>query len=223
MHVYQSVTWEHITTLQEENIFSFCYLVITFSSLFFPLDPWEQKPRFQMLFHVFDFSCDEGRRGEERKGSDGWFSSLKRKPEREHGSLSLTTSPQNSKFTNFQTLNESNELQNHLFKGYGTPVKENSLLAWDKRVHRLMSSLPALMTTVSIPESNPHITGMLKSRTLKPVTPWKHPDSCFSPSKTEILMTVLLGEAPTTPCVRNSVSYCHTEEIKATIDFSSSL
>lgn len=107
------------------------------------------------------------------------------------------------------------------FKGYGTPVKENSLLARDKRVHKLMSALPALMTTVGIPESNPHITGMLKSRTLKP--PWKHPDSCFSPSKIEMLMTVLLGEAPTTPCVRNSMSYWHTEEIKATVDFSSSL
>lgn len=139
--------------------------------------------------------------------------------QKEHGSLSFPTSPLNSTFTNFQTLNKSNELQNHLFKGYGTPVKENSLLAWEKRVHKLMSSLPALMTTVGIPDSNPHITRMFKSRTPKALTPWKHPDSCFSASKTEMLMTVLLGEVPTS-CVHNSMSYCHMEEIKATVDFS---
>lgn len=56
-----------------------CWLLFP---LLFPLNPWEQKPGFQMLFHVSDFSCDERRLGEEWKGSDGWFSSLKRKPEK---------------------------------------------------------------------------------------------------------------------------------------------
>lgn len=49
-----------------------------------------------------------------------------------------TLSPQkSSKFTSFKALNQSNELQEKVFKGYRTPITEHSLLAWDKRVHML--------------------------------------------------------------------------------------
>lgn len=108
----------------------------------------------------------------------------------------------NSKFTSFKTLSPANELQGHLFlKVYGTPLIEHSLLAQEKRVHKLIRSLPLLTLTVGILEFNPHITGILKPKTLKPIIPWKHPDWRFSQNKIKMLMTVLSGKAPMTQSV----------------------
>lgn len=58
MHVFQSVTWEHKTTFEEENTILFCWLVLYVFSSISPLNPWGQKPGFQMLIHVLDFNPD---------------------------------------------------------------------------------------------------------------------------------------------------------------------
>lgn len=66
-----------------------------------------------------------------------------------------------SKFTSLKTLNQANQLQGHLFlKVYETPVTKHSLLALDKRVHKLITSRPPLTPTVGILEFNPRITGI---------------------------------------------------------------
>lgn len=72
-----------------------------------------------------------------------------------------------SKFTSFKTLNQANELQEHFLKLCG--IIAHSLLAQDKRVHMLISSLPPLTPIIGILEFNPCITGILKPQTLKPL------------------------------------------------------
>lgn len=70
--------------------------------------------------------------------------------------------------------NQANELQEHFLKLCGIIV--HILLAQDKRVHKLISSLSPLTPIIGILEFNPCITGILKLQTLKPLIPWKHPD-----------------------------------------------
>lgn len=93
-----------------------------------------------------------------------------------------------------------NELQGHIFlKLYGSQITECCLLAQDKRVHKLISSLSLSAPTVGILEFNPHITGILKPRLLNPL---HHGNTQTDTSlRIKMLMTVLRGNALMIPNV----------------------
>lgn len=87
-----------------------------------------------------------------------------------------------------------NELQGHLFlQVYGTQITEHCLLAQDKRVHQLISSLSLSAPTVGILEFNPHITGILEPRLLNPSHHGNTQTDTFL--RIKMLMTVLQGSA----------------------------
>lgn len=89
----------------------------------------------------------------------------------------------------------SNELQGDLFlKLYGTQITEHCLLAQDKRVHMLISSLSPSAPAVSIPELNPRITGILKPRLLNPLHHGNTQTDTFLRIKM-LIVTVLHGNA----------------------------
>lgn len=86
-----------------------------------------------------------------------------------------------------------NELQGHFLKLYETQITECCLLAQDKSVHKLISSLSPSAPTVGILEFNPHITGILKPRLLNPL---HHGNTQTSISlRIKMLMTVLHDNA----------------------------
>lgn len=87
-----------------------------------------------------------------------------------------------------------NELQGRLFlKLYETQITERCLLAQDKRVPKLISSLSPSAQTVGILEFNPHITGILKPRLLNPLHHGNTQTDTFL--RIKMLMTVLHGNA----------------------------
>lgn len=87
-----------------------------------------------------------------------------------------------------------NELQGHLFlKLYETQITECCLLAQDKRVHKLISSLSPSAPTVGILEFNPHIAGILKPRLLNPLHHGNTQTDTFL--RIKMLMTALHGNS----------------------------